>query len=308
MVTATGKRDKITFRMSSIGKCPRALSAELLGYEAQPMPAFVMQAAEEGNWHESRIKQELSKGSEVTIGIEVYDEQQEIILEYPSFILKGHIDGKVRNFPTSFNKNAPEEKLLEIKTMSQFEFDRWMKGRFTVFPNYADQATVYMEATGLSECLYIVKNRSSGYEDRQVLTEQPSFMTEIIGKLTDVTNHVMGNELVPREPDINSIECRRCNFKDLCIPEPDKLTVLEAQVLLDITNNWRTGKSLVKQGQSIIDETKKALEEHTRATGINKWGFNKLAMQLIQVKEGEVSYTRKASEYLKITDLDRGND
>jgi len=302
MVTATGKRDKITFRMSSAGKCPRALSAGLLGYEAQPVPAFVMQAAEEGNWHEGRIIQSLEDNSIV------YDRQLEVSLEYPSFILVGHIDGKIKNIPYEHNKNAPEEKLLEIKTMSQFEFDRWMKGRFTVFPNYADQATVYMEATGLSECLYIVKNRSSGYEDRQVLTEQPSFMTEIIGKLTDVTNHVMGNELVPREPDINSIECRRCNFKDLCIPEPDKLTIIEAQVLLDITNNWRTGKSLVKQGQSIIDETKKALEEHTRATGINKWSFNKLAMQLIQVKEGEVSYTRKASEYLKITDLDRGND
>ncbi len=36
--------EKITFRMSAAGKCPRALSAQLLNMEAEPMPAFVMQA------------------------------------------------------------------------------------------------------------------------------------------------------------------------------------------------------------------------------------------------------------------------
>ena len=50
--------DKIQFRMSSAGKCPRALSAELLGYQAEEKPSWLEQAANEGNWHEKRIKDE----------------------------------------------------------------------------------------------------------------------------------------------------------------------------------------------------------------------------------------------------------
>jgi len=180
-----------------------------------------------------------------------------------------------------------------------------------------------MEATGLDECLYIVKNRSSGYEDRQELTEKPSHMTEVIGRLTDVTNHVLGNILVEGNFDPQSIECRRCEYKQLCIPEPKELTALEGQALLDITNNWRIGKDLVDQGQKIINEAKEALEQHTRATSQTKWSFNKLAIQLVHYKESitypkakllevfteeqlkPASQAKEAYDQLRITDLER---
>ena len=116
--------DKPIYRMSSAGKCPRALSAIRLGYEPEAAPEWLERAAEEGNWHEDRIKQGLREGDGETTKLDVYDEQLELTLEYPSFTLIGHIDGKVRNIPYYFNVNAPENKLLEIKTMSQFEFDR----------------------------------------------------------------------------------------------------------------------------------------------------------------------------------------
>jgi len=286
---------KVTFRMSSAGKCPRALSAQLLNMEAEGAPSWLEQAANEGNWHEDRIIQDtIAKGGTVD------RRQLEVALLYPSFDLIGHIDGMVK-FGSDDNW-----QLLEIKSMSQFEFDRWMKGRFEAFPNYAAQITCYMEATKLKSCLYIVKNRSSGYEDRQVI-EKPMAMTQIIANLTEANNYYLSGQLVPREPDLNSIECRRCEYKKLCIPEPKELTALEGQALLDITNNWRIGKDLVDKGQKIINEAKEALEEHTRATNQVKWSFNKLAIQLIQVKEGEVAYHRKASEYLKITDLEKNN-
>jgi len=313
MVTATGQKDKITFRMSNAGKCPRALSAQLLGYEAEPTPEFVSRAADEGNWHENRIINQLE--------YPVEDRQKEYILEYPSFNLIGHIDGIYWN-----EDNRHKTQLLEIKSMSQYEFDRWMKGRFEAFPNYAAQVTCYMEATGLNECLYIVKNRSSGYEDRQVLTEKPSHMTEIIGHLTDVTNHVLGNELVSREPDLNSIECRRCEYKQLCIPEPKELTALDGQALLDITNNWRKGKDLVDQGQKILNEAREALEQHTKATNQTKWSFNNLAIQLVHYRESVIypkkkllevftkeqlepaSSIKEAFEQLRITDMEKNNE
>jgi len=278
--------DKPTFRMSSAGKCPRALSAQQLCYQPEPVPSFVRQAAEEGNWHEERIVEKLKEQDNI------FDQQQEVLLKYPSFNLTGHIDGKIQDYDLQRG-----EKLLEIKTMSQFEFDRWMKGGFKAFPNYAAQITCYMEATGLNECLYIVKNRNSGYEDRRVLTEKPNHMTEIIGHLTDVTNHMLGNELVPREPDLNSIECRRCEYKQLCIPEPKELTKLEELALATAAREWRDGKRLIDEGTELVNIAKASLEQHTRATNILKWNFNKLAIQLVHYNE---SVTYSKAKLLKI--------
>jgi len=290
--------EKLEFRMSSAGTCARALSAEILGNEIEPLPEFVYKAAEEGNWHEKRIKEQLKSE-----GFNVHDEQLELVLEYPSFNLVGHIDGKVKNIIFAHNVNAPEEKLLEIKSMSQFQFDKWMKEGFSGFPSYAAQITCYMEATGLNECLYIVKNRSSGYESRRVLTEKPMHMTEIIAKLTEVNNYVLSGELVPIEFNSNNLECRRCGYKNLCIPEVEELTTVEQADLESATDNWREGKKLVGQGNELMNNAKEMLEHHTRATNQTKWRFNELAIQLIQVKEGQVAYTRKASEYIKILEL-----
>ena len=50
------QQDKSYYRMSSAGYCPRRLGAIRLGMEATPVPNWVQQSAEEGNWHEERIK------------------------------------------------------------------------------------------------------------------------------------------------------------------------------------------------------------------------------------------------------------
>lgn len=298
---------KFEFRMSSAGKCARALSAQLLNMEAEQAPAWLGTAAEEGNWHEDRI----------ATREQAEHRQLEIKLEYPSFDLMGHIDGMV------LNNNSYQ--LLEIKSMSQFEFDRWMKGRFEAFPNYAAQITCYMEAAKLDQCLYIVKNCSSGYEDRQIISK-PMHMTKIIGHLTDVTNYVIGNQLVPKEFDPFSIECRRCEYKRLCIPEPEELESVTVELLSKATEEYRKGKELQEAGNILVDAARQVFEQHTRATNQVKWQFNRLAIQLVQYKESKMypkakllktfteeqlepaSEVKEAYDQLRITDMEINNE
>lgn len=305
MAETGSTQNKIIFRMSSAGRCPRALSAQLLNMEAEEKPKWLETTANEGIWHEERIAdREMA-----------FNRQREIWLDFPSFKLVGHIDGVV-----PWDTDNPRV-LLEVKSMSQFEFDRWMRGRFNEFPNYASQITCYMEATGLDKCLYIVKNRNSGHEDRQVLEEKPVFMTEIIGKLTDVTNHVISNQLVPREFDSSNIECKRCEYKKLCIPEPEELTPMQQADLESSAEEWRKGKRLVEQGQALMNIAKQSFEEHTKATNQTKWQFQGLAIQIVHYKEqiayrnaeltklftteqlAPAAYIREASDQLRIIDL-----
>jgi len=268
---------KPIYHMSSAGKCPRALSAARLGYTPEPAPEWLERAADEGRWHEQRIKNEL-----VQKGFLVEDEQREVELEYPSFILLGHIDGVL------FEATRLDGRLLEVKSMSQFEFDRWMKEGFKGFPEYADQITCYMEATELEEVLYIVKNRSSGYEDRRVITEQPSSLNDIVTKLQEVTQ---AKELYPKEFDPNSLECRRCEYKALCAPEPKELVPIQKARLEHAAQIWREGKRLSLQGNLMIDDAKGVFEQHTRATGIDKWRFAELAINLVEVA-GRLDYPK----------------
>ena len=208
------------------------------------------------------------------------------LIGYPEIELVGHIDGKVR----TPDKNV---QLLEIKSMSQFEFDRWMKTGFDGFPQYLDQVACYMEATQLPECLYIVKNRSSGYVDRRVIKPMEGYINAITSRLTEVANSVAEGKLFPAEFDIMSIECRRCDYKSLCIPEPTELDKATKEQLDKAVEDIRLGNRFVAEGKEFYDRGKAILKNHTKASNLRKWKYNNLAILLVNVKEN-VTYPKEA--------------
>jgi len=295
--------------MSESGKCPRALSARLLGYVSEPTPEWLETAAKEGTKHEDWIVEEL-----IAEGITVTDRQKELLLEFENLILTGHVDGIVCT-----NDN---QKLLEIKTMSAFEFNRWMKTGFDGFPQYLAQITCYLEATQLPECLYIVKNRSSGYIDRRVIKPMEGYIDEIISRLTEVAGSVAGGKLFPAEFDIMSIECRRCEYKNLCIPEPTELDKATKEQLDKAVEDIRLGNRLIAEGKEFYDRGKEILKNHTKASNLRKWKHNNLAILLVNVKENvtypkeallakygeqglaDIAKVKEAYDYLRLDDLD----
>jgi hypothetical protein len=281
---------KSIYRMSSAGYCPRALSAEHLGYKPEPKPPWLETSAIEGKWHEERAVKELESESYA-----VFDRQQEVRLDYLSFILLGHIDGKV--------KHDSKTMLLEIKSMSQYEFDRWMKGKFNEFPEYADQITCYMTALDISECLYWVKNRSSGYVDRQIITA-PADINSIAEVLDAVEQSVQRKQLVHIECDMFTLECKRCSYKYLCVKTKEDMSLQDEKVLSKAAENWRKGKQLSSEGKELIDSAKEIFEEHTIASGLPQWNFDNLVITNVTVKEHEVpARIQKESSYIKINDI-----
>jgi len=286
--------NKPIYRMSSAGKCPRALCAGRLGYEAEPAPPWLEMAANEGNWHEDRIKNQLREE-----GFEVFDEQLEISLEYDKFILLGHIDGKV--LEGMEEQYSIGTLLLEVKSMSQYQFDRWMKQGFDGFYDYAAQLTCYMKATGLDKALYIVKNRSSGYESRIVIQKPPARLDDIIAKLDNIEDWIDKNiepgvreELYPAEFNPNSLECKRCDYKQYCAPDIEELLAVDELNLNNAVSKFREGKKAEATGQELINEARDTFEQHTLATGIDKWRFSGLGISLIHVHRE--SYSKKLLE------------
>ena len=285
--------------MSSAGNCPKRLSAERLNIECEPLPAFVYTAAKEGNWHEARIKDELAKEMVVII-----DEQRELVIEHDTFKLVGHIDGIIAETET-------ENKLLEIKSMSQYQFDKWMKGGFAAFPLYAAQLACYSLASGLKDVCYIVKNRSSGYKDIRyfTVTENGLFNTAgILAKITEVEKLALEGKVYPAEFDIKSTECKQCEYKRMCLPVAKELNGIDNQILQTAVDSWRKGNKLAKQGKDLVDGAKDVLQVYAESQPEKKLVYDQLVTSMYSVAEAPVSYTRKAYTACKITDLKKGSD
>jgi len=281
--------DKYVYHMSGAGKCPKALSAERLGYEPKEAPSWLETAANEGKLHEDWIVSQLESQ-----GYNIGGRQAEMILDYPQFQLVGHIDG------IAIKDNR--QYLLEIKTMSHFEFQRWMKDTFLGFSTYADQISLYWQALKqqmtVAGALYVVKNRSSGYINQFIMPQPPSDFELVISKLIAVERAVAEGKLYEADFDPSSIECKRCNFRDqICLVNKEQLDPATEEVLIKATDMCREGKALIKQGEDFFKEGRDILANHVEAVSPDKkYILNVNDMNIARFNVKRVSYPKDAIE------------
>ena len=291
--------NKYTYRMSSAGKCPKALSAERNGLEPEAKPAWLTIAAKEGNLHEAAIKEGLRNNC-----YSILDEQKEYIIEQSTYNIVGHIDGLALG-------DNHTQRLLEIKTMSQFEFDRWMHGGFAAFPNYAGQIACYMYAAKLEECMYIVKNRNSGYIDTRLVKQNNNMLFQIqpiLDKLAKIEELALAGELYPMNYDVDNIDCKRCSYKYLCLPSAKELNDIDKRTLQAAIDRWREGKLLEARAKSLIENSKKLLEAYAKEQPEKRFTMSSLLVTMYSVPEAPINYVRKAYTACKITDFNKEDD
>jgi CRISPR/Cas system-associated exonuclease Cas4 (RecB family) len=261
-----------TYRMSHVGTCPRALSAERLGLKSEALPAWLESSANEGKKHEEWIIEELQADD-----IAVTGRQMELVYRITDNIgLLGHIDGIVNN-------HSDTKQLLEIKTMSQYEFDRWMRGGWSEFPQYATQLTCYMEALGIYKALYVVKNRNNGFIDKKEIVGTPEPMEAIVAELIEVEKCVAEGKLFPAEYDPVNTNCKRCRYKQHCL-EIVNVSEQEMPALSLAVINWRKGKLLEIEAKEFVDGAEEVFEQHSIAINKMKWKFENLVISLSENK------------------------
>lgn len=286
--------------MSYAGMCPRALSATLMDYETKEPPDWLIDSAEEGHWHEVRIKNELRASNWF-----VENEQKEVIIEQPNYTLKGHIDGMaVEDGEWSCchsHEHMPAWKLLEVKSMSQFEYDRWLRELFDGFPKYKAQITLYMEALEIDKCLYIVKNRNNGQKDYNAgkgkngileFVEKPMNPQEVYDNVDLAVTSANNEQLALAEFDPSTWECKRCQFTKYCIPQPQSLSKENQLILEKACQQWRLSKILIEKGEA--DKTEAELILNSFNPEQSKYIFDELAITRSHIKYN--NYDKKLLE------------
>jgi len=294
-----------TYRISSLGQCPRVLSAQALDYQPLPEMEFMKLAAREGERHEEWIIEDLqSEGWQVT------DRQKEVRLSFPAFELVGHIDGIA-------SRNG-DRRLLEIKSMSRFRFASFVSSGFARFRDYAVQVTAYHRAVSLP-ILYVVKDRDSGKRLDLQLDEPPVRWEEVYASVMSVEVHVRKRQLYPavRTDDFVS---RSCSYRYLCEPEK-KVPVPMDSNILEAARLRRRAMELEAEAKELRAEADPVLLKVAKRHG----SFVVDDLSVAYVPEGEsISYpvaalrrlvpsdvleqvkqVKKRAEYIKVEDLRR---
>ena len=294
-----------TYRISSLGQCPRVLSAQALDYQPLPEMEFMKLTAREGERHEEWIIEDLrSEGWQVT------DRQKEVRLSFPAFELVGHIDGIA-------SRNG-DRRLLEIKSMSRFRFASFANSGFARFRDYAVQVTAYHRAVSLP-ILYVVKDRDSGKRLDLQLDEPPVRWEEVYASVMSVEVHVRKRQLCPavRSDDFT---CRICRYRYLCEPE-EKVPVPVDSNILEAARLRRRAMELEAEAKELRAEADPVLLKVAKRHG----SFVVDDLSVAYVPEGEsISYpvaalrrlvpsdvleqvkqVKKRAEYIKVEDLRR---
>lgn len=270
--------DKLVFRMSESGRCPRALTYQYLNYPRAEAPTWLTSSANEGKLHELWILDQLRADD-----IAIYGEQTFLELVSDLFTLQGH--------PDAYENDHGIERLVECKSLSQNEYQRWMSQGLDGFPSWAAQITCYMEATGLPLRL-VVKNRNTGTihgldprDTGYFFHEPPRDFADITTRLNTVAECVANGELFTSvEYDPDALECKRCPYVTHCVPPPPVLAEDQERQLFVAVENYRAGKELVDRGGEMVDRAKAILRQYAEAAPTHMLTFDELTAKVYSVK------------------------
>ncbi|MEM3646836.1 MAG: hypothetical protein QW334_01640 [Thermofilum sp.] len=192
---------KPVYRASATGYCLRLLTAARQGYEPLEKDRMLELAAREGRRHEEWIIEDLEEQ-----GWRITDRGKSVVLHFPAFDIEGHIDGIARW--------GEREYLLEVKSMSRFQFRAFLRQGFSSFPEYTSQIATYHRVIDLP-ILFAVKCRDTG-EIRSIELEVPP------RPFSWVYDRLLTCELLSRKGRLAGPECdggyrlASCRYRYLC--------------------------------------------------------------------------------------------
>lgn len=241
-------------RASAIGRSARCLSAAMQGYTPLPPPEYLMKAAAAGNKYEEIVKQMLAD----TGDFEIVGEQDTLQVPIgPNAIVRGHLD--------AWTIIHPEygDRMLEVKSMSKRVFDKWTKGRFDAFPEYAAQLTVYMRGAD-KKAIYAVICRDDDYMEVLPVDEPPVKWASLVRKVNLAIKHAEAGTL----PECDSTSSYTCAYDFLCDrkkPFPDEVESGEADVLKALAAEYDE----IREAEAEL-KSRKALLRTDILTALNK--------------------------------------
>jgi hypothetical protein len=229
------------YRASAVGRSLRCLATARQGYDPLPPPDYLELAAEAGNRYEIIVKAKLRAE-----GYRISGEQNELESEVkPGVIVRGHVDAIHCLAP-----NDDTDRILEVKSMSQRVWDKWLGWGFKGFPEYAAQISVYMHAESERrgkpiEATYAVINRETDEMEVRTVSTPPTPIPSIFQKVALAEQFADMHKL----PTCDSASQYMCPYNYIC----DKNEILFEEI-------EQGSEAMLRQLATEHEEIKKTIE------------------------------------------------
>lgn len=227
--------DRIVYRASGLGGCPRALWAARKKYTRKPLPQNFQAIFARG--HEI---EDITKFILVNDGWTLINSQYEVRLDFPPMVellpitVLGHIDCDSR-----LDQSDPYV-LTEIKGFGKEFLSRYSHTDINAFPTYCAQISTYLHARHQSRWRFIVyqKTHTSPEDSRTRLIireyEEPPWPVEKIRQRVEEIEFLATEQDPSKVPCINSYPCQYFYLHDT--PQSASLTDFQVSTARAIKN------------------------------------------------------------------------
>ena len=285
------KDGRYRYGMSSVGKCSRTLSAEMLGLlggSGATEPEYLRLAAREGTRHEAFIREDIEEFGWQSItkknGTDLYcefcdREGYHVEISRPTRLLVGHMD--------DFNYKLDDPAKIhlgEYKALGKFIYEKVTKKGIEYHRTHATQISCYWEAANHLPIFYVHKSRDTGQMHITIMQEPPYLIDEITERLDVVEASVEKGELAPCDMIADPIDYWSCTA--LC--ESANNTIPEHMIPEDIDSavaKLKTARVLETEIKEMTSESRAMI--HAFLDGSGKKSLESHGLKISLVPPGE---------------------
>jgi len=287
------------YRMSAAGSCPRVLSASRLGIPPKKRSPAMERLLREASRQEALVVEDVEER-----GWKVDNRQQEVtFFKFPTFKLRGHIDGLCRRNGSSH--------LLEIKTAGLFMFRRFVSKGLTAYPEYEWQISCYMHTLGESTwpAILVAKCRDNGelwpIDWPLEIAEPPVSMDAIAEKFTLIEQVVKEGELVDATYDEEADHCKWCRYDFLCVKDEVNIAEVADDRLISAAHDYSEAQELERTAKALKDPARKLLVAYMERNNLEQTPIGGHRCKLMQRIRKSTDYDELAkvldeSEWSKV--------
>ncbi len=216
----------IYLRASMLGKCVRAIAADILKYDRMIDRPELIKAAEAGHRYERHMEAVLAEQTKMSLKVSQVPVKLEFEIDGRRWVVTGHAEG------LWYYQDIPMY-MWENKSMSPNQYDLWIKSlerdaagawvpTFRNHPHYAWSISVYMHSIKYP-CLYTAVQRAQhedGTDNKEEwiqarLMEPPYALADIRARIQEVSD-IISRPLAVEDPSYCSPDANRwfCPYRD----------------------------------------------------------------------------------------------
>ncbi|MFS1019887.1 Dna2/Cas4 domain-containing protein [Enterococcus casseliflavus] len=227
-------KEDIRFFPSSLGRCKRMITYQMLHYRATPKTGTNLSVLENGTSFHDRMEKVCND-----MGILV---APELSIKNDDLCISGRTDAVVWNFldplehPIQGETSTEEEKivlnnskgetvyvgpqervlLIEFKSIKDKSFHSL--GKSKPKKEHEMQLQLYFFLTGIEKGIIYYENKNTQDTKEYIIEKDDDKIAEVLKEIQIVLDLARKHELAQREYTPNDIHCRYCDYREHCYP------------------------------------------------------------------------------------------